>query len=71
MNNILNIVQIIIAALLIISILIQRRGSELGGAFGRGGEIYYKKRGIEKLIFIATIILAALLIISAIIRMLI
>lgn len=69
MENILNIVQIVIAALLIVTILLQQRGAGLSGAFGGEGGVYFKKRGAEKVLFIATIILATLFILSAIIRM--
>ena len=72
MNNILNIVQIVIAVLLVAAILFQQKGSGLSAAFGGGGgggDVYFKKRGIEKILSIATIILAALFIVGAIIRM--
>ncbi len=71
MDGILNIIQIIIAAFLITTILFQHRGTGVGGAFGGGGEIYYKKRGMEKIIFIASIIFSILFILTAFIRMLI
>lgn len=75
LNNIFNIVQIIIAVLLTVAILVQQRGTGLGGAFGGGGGgeggVYYKKRGLEKIIFTGTIVLAVLFIITAILRMLI
>ena len=54
----LDIIQIVIAILLIITILLQNRGSGLGSAFGGGGNIYMAKRGAEKFIFFATIALA-------------
>lgn len=69
MENILNIVQIVIAGLLTATILLQQRGAGLSGAFGGEGGVYFKKRGAEKVLFIATIILATLFILSAIIRM--
>lgn len=71
MEQILNIVQIILGCLLVAVILLQQRGTGLSGAFGGEGDIYFKKRGAEKIIFIATIILAVLFIGSAIARMLI
>ncbi len=71
MSNILNIIQIIIAALLVVTVLFQQRGTGLSAAFGGEGGVYFKKRGAEKVIFIATIILAALFILSAIGRMVI
>jgi len=69
MEKILNIIQITITGLLIVAILLQQRGAGLSGAFGGEGGFYFKKRGTEKIIFIATIILSVLLIISAIARM--
>ncbi len=69
MGNILNIIQIIIAALLIATVLFQQRGTGLSAAFGGEGSVYFKKRGAEKMIFIASIVLAVLFILSAIIRM--
>ena len=71
MDFILNIVQIVIAALLIVTILFQQRGTGLSAAFGGEGGVYFKKRGAEKIIFIATIVLATIFILSAIIRMVI
>lgn len=51
--------QIVIAALLMTSILLQSRGAGLSGIFGGSSNIYRTKRGIEKSLFTATIILAA------------
>ena len=56
----LNILLIIVAILLIISILLQQRGSGLGAAFGGEGNVYLVKRGAEKIIFYASIILSVL-----------
>jgi len=54
--------QIIISILLIVSILLQSRGTGLGGVFGGSGGVYLTKRGLEKKLFIATIVLAAIFI---------
>lgn len=70
-NNILNIVQIVIAGLLVVTILFQQRGAGLSAAFGGEGGVYFKKRGAEKVVFIATIVLAVLFILSALARMII
>jgi len=69
MEQILNIIQIVISGLLIVTILLQQRGAGLSGAFGGSGDFYFKKRGAEKIIFIATIVLSVLLILSAVVRM--
>lgn len=55
----ISIAQIIISVVLIILILLQERSSGLSGVFGGGGgEIYSQRRGLERMIFFATVILA-------------
>ncbi len=51
--------QIIVGALVIVLILLQESSSGLGGAFGGGDTSgsYHTKRGLEKIIFYATIFL--------------
>jgi len=56
----LQILQIVIAVLLMAAILSQNRGAGLSGVFGGSGNIYRTKRGVEKKLFIATIVLAVL-----------
>ncbi len=56
----LNLIQLVVAILLIVCILLQQRGSGLGSAFGGENSVYRTKRGAEKTIFISTIIFAAL-----------
>ncbi|MFH1745170.1 MAG: preprotein translocase subunit SecG [bacterium] len=56
----LQIIQIIIAVLLSISILLQSKGAGLSGVFGGGGNVFSTKRGAEKKLFTATIILSVL-----------
>ena len=58
MKTLLAIVQITISILLIAAILLQQRGAGLSAAFGGDSNIYRTKRGLEKIIFIATIVLA-------------
>lgn len=60
MNNILIIIQIVVAILLVASILVQARGSSLGEAFGGSGTFYGTRRGSEKGLFIVTVVLAFL-----------
>lgn len=68
MENLLSIIQIIVAILLIIFILVQQRGTALGSAFGGGGGggggqgFYATKRGIQQKIYWASIILGILFI---------
>ncbi len=52
-------VQVISALLVIASVLMQQRGSGLGGVFGGEGAVFRTKRGIEKGLYIVTILSAA------------
>jgi preprotein translocase subunit SecG len=56
----IQIVQIVIAILLMLAILLQNRGVGLSGVFGGSSNIYRTKRGIEKKLFYLTIILGVL-----------
>lgn len=58
MDKILVILQLIISVGLISAILLQARGTGLGNIFGGSTEAYRSKRGVERIIFTATIILA-------------
>lgn len=69
MQQILNIIQIVLSVLLIVVILMQQRGTGLGGAFGGEGNVYRSKRGIEKFLFHATIVIAILFVIGAVINL--
>lgn len=55
----LNILQIIISAILIVVVLLQVKGSGFGAALGgmSGGGTFRTKRGLERTLFQATIIL--------------
>lgn len=67
MNQTLNIAQAVVSILLIISILLQNRGTGLSETFGGGGNASYQtKRGFDKFLFRASIILAILFLATAI-----
>ena len=53
-----NLIQIILSIALIVIILLQAKGSGLGGIFGGDSSIYRTRRGVEKTLFQATIGLA-------------
>ena len=65
MHTIINIIQIIVSLLLIIGILMQQRGGGLSTVFGGDGSVYRTRRGVEKIVFIATIVLAVLFFLTA------
>lgn len=56
----LNIAQVVVVILLIVSVLLQQKGSGLGAAFGGEGNVYTTRRGAEKVIFISSIVLSVL-----------
>jgi protein translocase SecG subunit len=58
--KILNIAQIVVSLLLMISILLQNRGSGLSAAFGGDFGGYYTKRGMEKFLLYFSIVLSVM-----------
>jgi preprotein translocase subunit SecG len=60
--TVLQIVQIILAMAVIVFILLQVRGAGLGSAFGgsSAGSVFKTRRGVERLIFNATIVFIVL-----------
>lgn len=64
-------IQIILSILLIASILLQQRGSSLGGAFGGDNfsAAFHKRRGGELFLFRASIVLAVLFVLSALLNL--
>lgn len=71
MQQVLAIVQIILAVVLTGVILMQQRGTALGGAFGGDSAVYRTRRGIEKFLYYGTIITALLFAASIITSLLI
>lgn len=67
MKSILQSLEIVFGLLLIVSILLQQRGSGLGGAFGGQGAVYRSRRGAERFLFQATMIFALLFVAVAVI----
>lgn len=57
---IINVIQIAISVLLIGAILLQQRGSGLSATFGGDTNVYHTRRGVERMLFAATIVLAIL-----------
>lgn len=60
MNTFYLVIQTVIAGLLVITVILQTRGSTSGMTFGGGTESYRSKRGMEKVLFYATIVLSAI-----------
>ena len=68
--NPLVVAQGILAVALITSILLQQRGTGLGGAFGGEVTAYRSRRGIERTLFRLTILLAVLFVIFSLLNLL-
>ncbi len=70
--SVLPYVQIVLSALLVVCILLQRTGASLGGAFGADNfsSGFHTRRGLEKSLFYATIVLAVLFALSALVNLL-
>lgn len=64
-------IQIILSILLVTAILLQQRGSSLGGAFGGDNfsAAFHKRRGGELFLFRASIVLAVLFVLSALLNL--
>ncbi len=61
------IIQIVLSAVIITLILLQERSSGMSGLFGGSGDGYYQaRRGVEKIIFYATIVCVILFVALAI-----
>jgi preprotein translocase subunit SecG len=65
-GNFLEVVIFISAFLSIVMILLQTRGASLGAGFGSSGELYTKRRGLEKSMFVTTIIFVVIFVSSII-----
>ena len=60
----------ILAVALVAAILLQQRGTGLGGAFGGEVTAYRSRRGIERTLFRLTILLAVLFVIFSLLNLL-
>ena len=61
--------QMILGVALITSILLQQRGTGLGGAFGGEVTAYRSRRGIERTLFRLTIVLAVLFVLFSVLNL--
>lgn len=64
LNSVIQIVMVISAILMIITILLQQRGATLGAGFGSSGELYTTRRGLDKSLFDTTVVLAVIFVLS-------
>ncbi len=73
LRQVLPFVQIGLSVLIIVSVILQRTGSSLGGAFGADNfsSGFHTRRGLERTLFTTTIVLGVLFAASALINLLI
>ena len=62
MKTALEVVQIVLAAILVLVVVMQSRGAGFGGAFGTQSAVFRTRRGVERYLFRATVVLAAVFI---------
>jgi preprotein translocase subunit SecG len=67
----LQVIQIIISVTLIVLVLLQTKGSGLGGIFGGDGGVYRTRRGVEKTMYQATIGLAIIFFVLSLISVIV
>ena len=70
LEDALNIIQLILAVVLIMVVLLQTKGSTMGGLFGGGdsSSVYRTRRGFEKRLFQFTIVLSVLFFLIALVN---
>ena len=65
MDQFIGFAVIVVVTLLVVSVLLQSRGSAGSGLFGGGFTSYRTRRGVEKTLFQLTIVLAVVFVILA------
>lgn len=68
-ETVFNVVQLVLSGLLILVVLLQQKGSGLSGVFGGSSNVYSTKRGIDKILHIATIVISIVFFGTAILRL--
>lgn len=64
LDSILRTTTLISAVLVILLILLQRRGASLGAGFGGSGELFTTRRGLDKSMFNTTVVFALVFVLS-------
>lgn len=70
-ETILNIIQLILAVILIVTVLLQQKGTGLSGVFGGSGNIYSTKRGLDKILFNITVATVVIFFVISLVRLII
>ena len=67
--NFYNIIQFVLAALLVTVILLQQKGTGLSGVFGGSSNIYSTKRGVDRILYLSTIVISVIFFSLSLIRL--
>jgi len=65
----LQIINIIVAILLITTVLLQQRGSGLGDAFGGDTSVFTSRRGVEKVLYYLTMVFGVSFVVLAVLQL--
>ena len=68
-DDFLQIVTVVSAVILVITVLLQQRGATLGAGFGASGELYTTRRGFDKNLFDVTVIMAVVFVSSILVSL--
>lgn len=63
----LMVVQLVLGISIIVTVLLQQKGSGVGSVFGGEAVVYRSRRGVEKLLHYTTIVAAVLLVITSLV----
>lgn len=66
MKTAIIVIQVASLIVIIVSVLLQQKGTGLSGVFGGGASYYQTKRGAEKFLFYATIVSALIFFLATI-----
>lgn len=66
MKTAITVIQIISLILIVVSVLLQQKGTGLSGVFGGSTNYYQTKRGAEKFVFYVTIVSALIFFLATI-----
>lgn len=64
-----NIIQLVLASLLVAAILLQQKGTGLSGVFGGSSNIYSTKRGVDRVLYLSTIVISVIFFSLSLIRL--
>jgi len=68
MKTAILLVNIILSIMLVVVILLQAKGTGMGSSYGGSSDKYQSKRGVEKIVFQATVIITALFLTASLVN---